>query len=164
MKTTVYSELRFAKFTITSNTVTANLIVWLLVNHLPDDPDVLPLSLQDYSSIRPLLFFICLFFPLSFRRCHLAVVTALPALPPSIFTRIWKNVNTMNDTEADSYRDYRGNQKQSVCESEHCYQICAFVPTWRNIYISCNFLANELHYVRERRGGARHRCRYVIER
>ncbi|XP_017754560.1 PREDICTED: membrane metallo-endopeptidase-like 1 [Eufriesea mexicana] len=64
--------------------------------------------------------------------CHLTVVTAMPALPPSIFTRIWKNVNTMNDTEADSYHDYRGNPKQNVCESEHCYEIAKRIQQSRD--------------------------------
>lgn len=52
--------------------------------------------------------------------CHLTIVAAAPVvLSPSLFLRVWRIVNTMNDTDAD----HRENREHRVCESAYCYEI-----------------------------------------
>ncbi|KOX80630.1 Membrane metallo-endopeptidase-like 1 [Melipona quadrifasciata] len=51
--------------------------------------------------------------------CHLTIITAAPVLSPSLFLRVWRIVNTTNDTDADQ----RENREHRVCESAYCYEI-----------------------------------------
>ena len=82
-------------------------------------------------------------------RCHLAVVTAIPLLPSTSFIRTRRTANTMNDTKADPDHNNHESQKPQICETAHCHEIGTFVLSRHNIYINCNFLVNELHYVNE---------------